>query len=650
MNLKNFSNYKIVNINGQVVKKKSPWPKILISALVTTLIIFAFFRVSPNIKGRAVFIDNLKYIFDFTPKKIGSFSYISIQETFFDSLSLLWKTILYSLLGTIIGIVISVPLAFLSSKNIMRKWYIYSPFRILMSLVRSIPPLIVAFLMFNIFSSTLSATISLAIFVTSIMTKWLFEELDSIDIQAFTSLQALGNQKNRAITKAVMPYLFKSIISYGVYAFEMVIRFAAILGVVGIVTIGSLLSDTYKQPNMWGHMLVVLSVLIVAIIIIEILTLAFKKYFLDRKIRQITLDNSKGTQYKIAKVISEKPKTWIFSLLASGVLVTLIVLGIQTIDWKIASPIKIESFQKGLQDLFHPAWSYISDFGTGENAIETGFEALIVAFTSAVIGLVLSFILGILGSKAFMGRYFSWVFRIIIIIIRTIPAFVYAILFVFLSPSPNIIFAGVLALGIHSIGMLGKLTYEKLDSIDLSSRKALEVMGSSRILSTRWSLIKEAIPAILSNAIYRIEINFKSTVEIGAVGASAFGQQVAIYSGDPTRFSELSAYLIVTIFIILILEQISNALRKKIVFGHFVSKNNFVLKKWRETQTLKSLINAKAFNLIFKRNSEYIKFNNYVGKKMIASNINKIKFYEVKSKINSEIRNSSYREVINKYS
>lgn len=43
-----------------------------------------------------------------------------------------------------------------------------------------------------------------------------------------------------------MPYLIRSVVSYGFYAFEMVIRFAAILGVVGISTIGQLLSVDYK--------------------------------------------------------------------------------------------------------------------------------------------------------------------------------------------------------------------------------------------------------------------------------------------------------------------------------------------------------------------------------------------------------------------
>jgi len=650
MRLKDFNNYKIVNINGQVVKKKSPWPKILVGALVTALIIFIFMKVTPNFNGHETFTKLIKNFFNFGDIRIGSYATLTIGDTFINSLKLLWNTILFSLLGTIIGIFVSIPLAFLSSKNIMKKWYIYTPFRVLMSLVRSIPPLIVAFLMFNVFTPTLSGTIALSIFVTSIMTKWLFEELDSIDLQAFSSLQALGNQKNRSIVKAVMPYLFKSIISYGVYAFEMVIRFAAILGVVGIVTIGALLKDIYAPPNKWGHMSIVLMVLIVTIITIEILTLIFKKYVLNRKIKQVDIDKSKNTKYKIAQVKYKRPKTWILNAILGAALITLIVLAIQTVEWSIASETKLSFFKRGLKDLFHPDWSYINHLGTGENAIELGGEAILVAIASAIIGLFLSFILGIMGSKAFMGKYFSWFFRVIIIAIRSVPAFVYAMIFVFLSPMNHFIFAGVLALGIHSIGMLGKLTYEKLDSIDLASRKALEVMGSSRIISTRWALIKEAMPTILSNAIYRIEINFKSTVEIGVVGASAFGQQIGIYSSDPNNFDRLTPYLLVTMAIVLTLEQISNALRRKIMTGHFVSKNNFALRFLRNQSTLSALAYAQAFDLEFKRNQEFIKFNNYVGRRMNRLKENKAKYKVIKTTINSEVKSSSLDKVINKYS
>ncbi|CRH45926.1 ABC-type phosphate/phosphonate transport system, permease component [Mycoplasmopsis arginini] len=50
----------------------------------------------------------------------------------------------------------------------------------------------------------------------------------------------------------------KRIVSYGFYSFEMVVRFAAILSIVGIGTIGQLLSDQYAVENNFSHMSIVL--------------------------------------------------------------------------------------------------------------------------------------------------------------------------------------------------------------------------------------------------------------------------------------------------------------------------------------------------------------------------------------------------------
>ena len=64
-----------------------------------------------------------------------------------------------------------------------------------------------------------------------------------------------------------------------------------------------------------------------------------------------------------------------------------------------------------------------------------------------------------------------------------------------------------------------------------------------------------------STFLYRIEINFKSTVVLGFVGASSFGFQIQIYSTDPNNWDKLASYLLFTIVILLILEQISNLIR-----------------------------------------------------------------------------------------
>lgn len=647
MKLKDFNNYKVVNLKGQTVKKKTPWPAILTGIAVTVAFILIIWAVKPNFDGAGAFSKQIKNFFDFSDTHIG-LQLRTASETLSVALQLLWKTILFSVLGTILGIIISIPLALVSSKAIVKKWYIYTPFRVVMSILRAIPPLIIAFLMYNVFSKTLSASLALSVFVCTMMTKWLYEELDTIDLSSFDALQSAGNQKNRSIIRAVFPYLAKTIISYGVYSFEMVIRFAAILGVVGISTIGILMSDTYATSDKWGHLTIVLAVLIVTIVIIELASMMLKKYVLDHKPKQMTLDKEQSVDYQIAQAqIKPNVMKWIkLSILA--IVAILLVLAVMNVEWHIANPIKLRAFKRGMNDLFHPTWKYITEFGTGLNAIETGALALLMALGGVVIGLIFATIFGFLAAKNITGNYFSWIFKILIIIIRSIPAFVYAILFKILAPDMEhkFIFAGVLALGIHSIGMLGKMTYEKIDSIDRESRDALEVMGSTRFLSTRWAILQEVLPTILANALYRVEVNFKSTVELGAIGVSMFGFQIAANSADPTHFADLTPYLIVTIVVVLTLEQISNIVRKRLMTGLWVNKNNFIYKWMRKQSTISAMIYADAYGLTFVNSVEGVKFVNYVGPKMRSSQAHKEAYNNSKVKVHDEIKKSSYQNVV----
>lgn len=144
------------------------------------------------------------------------------------------------------------------------------------------------------------------------------------------------------------------------------------------------------------------------------------------------------------------------------------------------------------------------------------------------------------------------------------------------------------------------------------------------------------MPTILSNALYRIEICFKSSVEIGAVGASAFGLQVSIYAADPSHFSDLSSYLIVTLVIVLVLEQISNALRRKLMTGSFLAKNNILYKKINAWHKFTSLQFAIAYEMDLKDSISHIKYVNYIGKKLKRNKINLEKLASTKEKLNIE--------------
>lgn len=604
----NYFNPKFIDINNQKVTKKFPWLKIFGGLLIFALVITMIVAIKPDFQNWKEFWRQIGHFFEINKKaEIGSAEFTP-YETFLRSLEYLWITISYSILGTILGILISVPLALLSSKNFIKDKIIYLPFRIIMSIIRAVPPVVFAFIFFFLFSKSLAATFSIAIFVASLMTKWLYEDLDTYDTSAYQGAQAIGNSKALAFKSSILPYLMKRIVSYGFYSFEMVVRFAAILSIVGIGTIGQLLSDQYAVENNFSHMSIVLWVLITLMILIEGLNFTIKKYILDYSQKHPKIDEKLPYEQQLEQLKKQKSKMYIFKIFIVLLIVALVLASLTQIEWSIGNSVKISQFKQGMKKLFNPDWSLFGgNWSTSKTSvIPLGVEAFLVAIASSIIGLFFALILGILASKN-INKFFAYPFKLIIIVLRAIPAFTFALLFLILSKDSKL-FAGVLALGIHSIGMLGKLIMESVEKIPNKVFQSLDSLGATWFQKVKFIVIKSILPQALSNFLYRVEINFKSTVVIGAVGASDFGFQISTYSSDMNNWDKLSSYLIFTIVVLLALEQISNIVRSKLMTGYFFTQDVWFKKLMKRKMIMKSLAICLTNNQKFLNETRYAKY------------------------------------------
>lgn len=628
----NYFNPKFIDVNNQKVTKKFPWLLILSWILGSVSFIWIMVYLNPNFDFWNIFWDSLKNFFEPNVSYKAGASSIAPMQTFVITLELLWKTIAYSVLGTLLGIIISIPLAMLSSKNIIKKAYIYMPMRVFMSILRAIPPLVYAFFFYNLLSPGLTATLSIGIFVSTLMTKWLYEDLDTYDVSAYEGMQAIGNNKQISFNKAIFPYLSKRIMSYGLYSFEMVIRFAAILSLVGIESIGSWLGEMSQAVERFSHLSIVIWVLVATIILIETMNFLIKKFILEYKPKHVVIDKTKTHNEQVEQLVKQKPKIWILKLAIAIIVLALIVASLIQIDYYVVNSIKLRYFATGVKKIFNPDWSYITEFNTGVNVIQTGFTGLFVAIGATIFGFFLSLILGILSSKN-ITKYFSYPFKFCIIVIRSIPVFTYAALFIFLIKENNE-FMGALALGIHSIGMLGKLVFESIEKIDKKVFESLDSVGANWYQKIWYGVIKSIMPQALSNGLYRIEINFKSLVVLGAVGANVFGSQMSMFASDVNNFDKLSVYIIFTIIIMLIFEQISNILRNKLINGYFFSEKSWIARFLKNKKRIKAL----AITRVLKEKFVYSKYSMDYE---LAKNINRQLWFEE--------HDEKYAELYNQY-
>jgi phosphonate transport system permease protein len=104
---------------------------------------------------------------------------------------------------------------------------------------------------------------------------------------------------------------------------------------------------------------------------------------------------------------------------------------------------------------------------------------------------------------------------------RSIEALVLAIIFtVWVGLGP---FAGVLALGVHSIASLGKLYSEAIESIDAGPIEAITATGASPLQVVRYAVVPQIVPQFIAFTIYRWDINVRFSTVIGFVGGGGIG-------------------------------------------------------------------------------------------------------------------------------
>lgn len=149
------------------------------------------------------------------------------------------ETIRMALIGTTFGAILAVPVALLCAANLSRSAWIYQPVRFLLNLVRTIPDLLLAAIFVAIFGlGPLPGMMALTVFSFGLIAKLTYEALETIDRGPLEAMTSVGATPIQRIIFGVVPQIQAHFISYVLYTFEINVRAAAVLGLVGAGGIG----------------------------------------------------------------------------------------------------------------------------------------------------------------------------------------------------------------------------------------------------------------------------------------------------------------------------------------------------------------------------------------------------------------------------
>lgn len=242
------------------MRRKTSYKIFLSIFVVAFLVVWSFFYTKFSLGDLLYGIPQMMELFKsmFPP----DLSYIS------DITKPMLDTIRMAIVGTFVGAILSIPISMLCANNVVKSNWITIPCRFILNIVRTIPDLLTAAVFVAIFGiGQIPGVLAIIILTISIICKLMYESLESIDDGPLEAMTAVGANKLKWITYAIVPQAIAPYMSYVLYAFEINIRAAAVLGLVGAGGIGLYYDETLALFQYQKTLTIILFTLAIVVII-----------------------------------------------------------------------------------------------------------------------------------------------------------------------------------------------------------------------------------------------------------------------------------------------------------------------------------------------------------------------------------------------
>lgn len=182
---------------------------------------------------------------------------------------LLLETIAIALLGTIIGAILAIPLSFLASSNIVPKWLSKITLFIIAA-IRTFPSFVYGLMFIRVTGpGAFAGVLTMSVVSIGMLSKMFIEAIEDLDIKILESLDAAGCTTFEKIRYGIIPQLFTNFVSIAIYRFEINIKDASTLGLVGAGGIGAPLIFAMNAFN-WDEVGAILCGLVILVLIVEV--------------------------------------------------------------------------------------------------------------------------------------------------------------------------------------------------------------------------------------------------------------------------------------------------------------------------------------------------------------------------------------------
>ena len=497
-----------------------------------------------------------------------------------DAIRLGFETLWMAVIGTTIAVVLSFPIALGAARNTTPHPAVMAVCRGIIVLSRAVPDLIFAAIFVRAIGiGVLPGVIALGLHSIGMIGKLFADAIEQTEKSPREAVTSVGASKWQAITTSVIPQAMPSFISTILYRLDINLRSSSVLGIVGAGGIGFLLQANLRSLQ-YDEALGVVTVVFVLITVMEFFSAAIRATLLggDRTLvgrsipraslgaklfsRLSTRSSDSATSSQRFNRDTIRPP-WVGELrmktLYGVALFILIVVAFRSVSLNPGE----------LLGAFPDVWKVITrmfppDFTTARQPIIDGIiESVAAALVATFMGALISIPLGLMAARNVAFNKFVYLLsRLFLLFVRGIPELIIAVIFIAaigLGPVP-----GTLALAFGTSGFLAKLVADAVEEINPTPREAVFAVGATRNQEIATSVVPQAIPAIVSNLLYALDINLRTSTILGIVGGGGIGF-ILFNALRVLKLQTVGAVLITIFVVVYAIELLSSWIRKKIL-------------------------------------------------------------------------------------
>jgi phosphonate transport system permease protein len=245
-----------------------------------------------------------------------------------------------------------------------------------------------------------------------------------------------------------------------------------------------------------------------------------------------------------------------------GLLAWAVVIALLAVSWQGADMRPLDLVRDSANMAEYASDFFPPNFSQWRFYLQEMIVTVQIALWGTVLAVVLAVPLGLMSSANIAPVWVRQPIRRMMDAARAINEMVFAMLFIVavgLGP-----FAGVLALFVHTTGVLAKLFSEAVESIDSQPVEGIRATGANALEEIVFGVLPQVLPLWISYSLYRLESNVRSASVVGMVGAGGIGVVLwEIIRGF--QYAETCAVMIIIVVTVTFIDLISARIRKALV-------------------------------------------------------------------------------------